>query len=79
VIFPPAEIISKIMHRRSTFVLGSLLALGLSAAPSFAQGEGDFLAGKTKACPSCTLERAGLKRRDLAERAFFARNSPAPT
>src|ERR1700724_518540 len=40
--------------------------LGLGVAGSRAEGEADFLAGKTKSCVKCMLEKAQLKRRDLA-------------
>ena len=42
----------------------SVLVLGVVAAQ--AEGEADFLAGKIKACAGCALEKAPLKRRDLA-------------
>src|SRR5260370_16909276 len=62
------------MSHRSTPASAALLcalALGLllDAGPSrtWAAGEGDFLSGKSKSCPGCSLPRAALKRKDLSD------------
>ena len=57
------------MHRRCKIAAGLLLASGLwlPGVAARAGGEGDFLAGRSKACPNCALERAALKRRDLSD------------
>ena len=44
-----------------------VLCLWLPGYPTLAQTADAFLAGHTKACPDCALERAPLKRRDLSE------------
>src|SRR5215472_8400829 len=45
--------------------LAIALVLGLGPPMARADGEADFLAGKTKSCVKCVLEKAQLKRRDL--------------
>jgi hypothetical protein len=45
--------------------LGLLVTMG--PRPSWAAGEGDFLSGKSKSCPGCSLPRAPLKRKDLSD------------
>src|SRR5258708_6320837 len=58
-------------HRPYAAALLCGLVLGLSPnagpRPSWAAGEGDFLAGKSKSCPGCALPRAPLKRKDLTD------------
>ena len=46
--------------------LAAVLVVVLGSTLSRADGEADFLAGKTKSCAACALEKAQLKRRDLA-------------
>src|SRR5260370_29246215 len=63
----------RMMSHRSYVPAGLLCALVLgllvNAGPrrSWAAGESDFLSGKSKSCPGCSLPRAALKRRDLSD------------
>ena len=43
----------------------ALASLGLLSPAAWGAGEAEFLAGQTKACPNCALEKVSLKRRDL--------------
>src|SRR5260370_22572883 len=62
-----------ISHRPFNVSAGLLSALvpGLlvnsGAKRSWAAGEADFLSGKSKSCPGCSLVRAPLKRKDLSD------------
>src|SRR5262245_53674960 len=46
--------------------LAVILAVALGDTIVRAEGEADFLAGKTKFCAGCALEKAQITRRDLA-------------
>src|SRR5215471_3279122 len=62
-----------IAHRHCKASIGPLLLLGLCLLPgmeSWADGEAEFLAGTSKACPKCSLQQATLKRRDLSGAEF---------
>src|SRR5262249_61996047 len=50
-------------RRAAAIALGLWLAAG---APASADGESDFLAGRSKACVNCSLPAASFKRKDLA-------------
>ena len=54
------------MRNRHWKIVFASLALCLLAAVAYAQVEADFLAGTSKSCANCALERAALKRRDLS-------------
>src|SRR5205085_2920949 len=68
--FGTGRMTSHCLYRVSAGVLGALalgLVVNIGPERSWAAGESDFLAGKTKSCPGCSLPRAGLKRKDLSE------------
>ena len=49
---------------RSTLLV-SALCLAMLPRPAAAAGEAEFLAGQSKACAKCALEKVSMKRRDL--------------
>src|SRR5581483_8229102 len=54
----------RVMASNLTVATGIMLAIAVAAGVACAD-EAAFLAGKTKDCPNCMLERAPLKRKDL--------------
>src|SRR5436305_13361882 len=54
------------MSRRSAAIAIAMGFWLMAGAPAIADGESEFLAGRSKACVNCALPAASFKRKDLA-------------